>query len=117
MVPGEAEAAKRFLFSKLQEQVRVHRGRIEVAEEQGVEVKMLLRKFLHREGLEGYRVLSEPGLVKVEPDNRNLPEEPSRDKVKGVPPYPPFSRERLPLMDVVYPNYVSRGYGYKKKKQ
>jgi len=29
---------------------------------------------------------------------------------------PPLSRERLPLMNLVYPNYLSRGYCYKKKK-
>ena len=76
---------------------------------------MLLRKFPHKEGLDGYRVLSEPALMKVEPDNRNLTEEPTHDKVKGVPQFPQLSREMLPLIDLVYPNYTSRGYGYKKK--
>jgi hypothetical protein len=34
-------------------------------------------------------------------------EQPENDKVKGVPPFPPLSTERLPLMDIVYPNYAS----------
>ena len=74
------------------------------------------QEFLHREGLEWYRVLSEQGAVTVEPDNTKPPDEQHEEKTKGVPPFPPFSRQRLPLMDLVYPNYSSRGYGYKKTK-
>jgi hypothetical protein len=33
-------------------------------------------------------------------------EKSSEDKVKGNPPFPPVSSERLPLMDTVYPNYL-----------
>ena len=117
MIPGEADAAKKFLISKLRNSVDVHGGRVEISEKKVVEVKMLLEKFLHREKLKGYRVLSQQGVVTVEPDNPDVPEESHHDKIKGVSPFPPFSQERLPLMDLVYPNYTSRGYGYKKKKK
>src|SRR5262249_34428097 len=117
MIPGEAEAARKFLISKLPNNIDIHGGRVEISEKKGVEVKILLEKFLHRDGLKGYRILSQQGVVTVEPDNRDVPEESHREKIKGVPPFPPLSRERLPLMDVVYPNYTSRGYGYKKKKK
>ncbi len=117
MIPGEAEAAKNFLISRLGDRVTISKDRIEIIEENAIEAKLLLEKFLHRERLEGYRVLSQQGVVTVEPDERDVHEEPHPDKIKGVPPFPPLSRERLPLMDLVYPNYTSRGYGYKKKKR
>ena len=81
------------------------------------EVKILLEKFLHKEGPDPYWVLSQQGVVTVEPDSRDLPDEPHKEKIRGVPPFPPLSRERLPLMDLVYPNHLSRGYDYKKKKR
>src|SRR5712692_8086017 len=106
MLPGEAEAAEKFLQSKVQGQIRVDGSRIEIEDEKARDVKLLLHKFLHHEGLTGYRVLSEPGILRIVPDSRASPEdEKKEDKIKGVSPFPPFSQERLPLMDVVYPNY------------
>ena len=108
MLPGEAGAATRFLQSKVQGQIKVDGNRIEIEDEEGLDVKLLLRKFLHREGLTGYRVLSQSGTLKIVPDNTLAPEEqPENDKIRGVPPFPPLSTERLPLMDIVYPNYTS----------
>jgi hypothetical protein len=69
---------------------------------------LLLHKFLHHEGLTGYRVLSQSGILKIVPDDTSAQEEqPDNDKIKGIPPFPPLSTERLPLMDVVHPNYAS----------
>ncbi len=117
MLPGEADAAARFLQSKMKNQIEVHGNRIEVDDEKADDVKLLLHKFLRREGLTGYRVLSQSGTIRVTPDNRIPPrEERSDDKVKGVPPFPPLSQPTLPLMSVVYPNYMSQGV-YKKNKK
>ena len=108
MLPGEAGAATRFLQSKIQGEINVDGSRIEIEDQRGVDVTLLLHKFLHREGLTGYRVLSESGTVRIVPDDKPPPEErPENSKIKGVPPFPPLSTERLPLMDVVYPNYAS----------
>ena len=82
--------------------------RIEVEDEKGRDVKLLLHKFLDHEGLDGYRVLSDSWTLKVVPYDDSTPEEPAEnDKIKGIPPFPPLSTERLPLMHVVYPNYAS----------
>jgi len=119
MLPGEAQAATKFLQSKIQGQIKVTGNQIEIDDEKGLDVKLLLHKFLHHEGLTGYRVLSQSGTLRIVPDNAAAPEEqPENDKIKGIPPLPPLSTERLPLMDVVYPNYTSdRPRMFKKEKR
>ncbi|MBO0888918.1 hypothetical protein J2P12_07445 [Candidatus Bathyarchaeota archaeon] len=102
MLPGEAEAAARFLQSHIKGQIEVHGNQVQLGDEQASEVKLLLHKFLRREGLTGYRVLSQAGIIRITPDNRERPhEQPRDDKVRGVAPFPPLSQERLPLMNVV----------------
>ncbi|OLE87192.1 MAG: hypothetical protein AUF79_14640 [Crenarchaeota archaeon 13_1_20CM_2_51_8] len=119
MLPGEAQAATKFLQSKIQGQIKVTGNQIEIDDEKGLDVKLLLHKFLHHEGLTGYRVLSQSGTLRIVPDNAAAPEEqPENDKIKGIPPLPPLSTERLPLMDVVYSNYTSdRPRMFKKEKR
>ena len=115
MLPGEAEAAANFLQSKIQSEIKVHGNQIQVGDEKAEEVKLLLEKFLHREGLKGYRVLRDPGTVRIVPDNtERLHEEMRDDKVKGVLPYPPLSKPTGAFLSTVYPNYLSEGV-YKKK--
>src|SRR5690348_5918751 len=69
MLPGEAGAATKFLQSKVQSEIKIDGNRIEIEEERGLDVKLLLRKFLHHEGLTGYRVLGESGTFKIVPEN------------------------------------------------
>ena len=108
MLPGEAGAATRFLQSKIKGQIKVNGNRIEIEDQKGLDVKLLLHKFLHHEGLTGYRILSESGTVRIVPDDKPVREEKQENsEITGVPPFPPLSTERLPLMDVVYPNYTS----------
>ncbi len=108
MLPGEAGAATKFLQLKIPGGIKVDGNKIEVEDEKGRDVKLLLHKFLHHEGLDGYRVLGESGTRKVVPYDDSTPEEPAEnDKIKGIPPFPPLSKERLPLIDLVYPNYTS----------
>lgn len=116
MLPGEADAAAKFLQSKIQGQVEVHGSHIQVGDDKAEEVKLLLEKFLHHEGLDGYRVLRDPGVIRVAPDNRERPHEENRDddKIRGVPPYPPLSRPQGLFTTLAYPNYLSQGV-YKKK--
>ena len=62
--------------------------RIEVEDEKGRDVKLLLHKFLDHEGLDGYRVLSDSWTLKVVPYDDSTPEEPAEnDKIKGIPPF------------------------------
>jgi hypothetical protein len=118
MLPGEAQAATKFLQSKVHDPIKVNGDRIEIEDKDGLHLKLLLREFLHHEGLAGYRVLSQSGTFRIVPDNApDHEEKPGDDKIKGVPPFPPLSTERLPLMDVVYPNYASdRPRMFKKEK-
>ena len=115
MLPGEAEAAAKFLQSKIQVQIKIHGSSIQLDDGKAEEVKLLLEKFLHHEGLGGYRVLRDPGTVRVVPDNTERPHEEMRDdKVKGILPYPPLSKPSGAFLSTVYPNYLSEGV-YKKK--
>jgi hypothetical protein len=108
MLPGEAGAATKFLQPKIPGGIKVNGNKIEIEDEKGRDVELLLHKFLYHEGLDGYRVLSDSGTLKVVPDDKSAREEPQENhNIKGIPPFPPLSTERLPLMDVVYPNYTS----------
>ena len=107
MLPGEASAAANFLRSKLGSHVTIRGNEIQIDAEKSDEVKLLIRKYLHREGLETYRVLSESGIIRVVQEETEEPRKDVDDKVKGVPPFPPLSAEPLPLMQTVYPNYGS----------
>lgn len=107
MLPGEANATASFLRSKLGSEVTIRGSEIQIDAEKADEVKFLIKKFLHREGLDNYRVLSEGGVIRVVLEEKEEPRKDIDDKVKGVPPFPPLSSERLPLMQTVYPNYGS----------
>ncbi len=114
----EAGPAIEFLRTRVEGEIEVHGSRIEIEDEKARDVKMLLHKFLHQRGLNDYRVLSQPGMLEIVPvEKQPRTGRTDDDKIKGVPPFPPLSQERLPLMDVVYPNYSSQGFGYKKKKR
>ncbi|HZY47698.1 MAG TPA: hypothetical protein VFE96_07885 [Candidatus Bathyarchaeia archaeon] len=108
MLPGEATAATRFLQSRLGEAVKVQGNTVVIDDARTDNVKLLLKKFLHREGLADYRVISEDGMLKISLEEKKQSRQDSlENKVKGVPPFPPLSSERLPLMQTVYPNYSS----------
>src|SRR6266704_7000026 len=48
MLHGEAQAAAKFLQSKIQGQIKVTGNRIEIDDEKGLDVKLLLHKFLNQ---------------------------------------------------------------------
>jgi hypothetical protein len=88
MLPGEAGAATKFLQSRLQGRIKVAGNRIEIEDQKGRDVKLLLHKFLHHEGLTGYRVLSQSGTLKIVPDEAPARvEQPEKEKIKGIPPF------------------------------
>jgi len=107
MLPGEAAAATKFLESKLHS-IKVEGKALEIDDERADEVKLLLKKFLHREGLAGYRVLSEKGIVRIIPDEieQSNRDKTDYDKIKGIPPFPPpLGGTPLSIIQTVYPNY------------
>lgn len=104
MLPGEANAAANYLRSKLGSQITIRRNEIRIYAEMSDDVKLLIKKFLHQEGLEAYRVLSEGGVIRVVQEEKEEPRKDAVDKIKGIPPFPPLSSERLPLTQTVYPN-------------
>ncbi len=101
----EASAAVRFLQSKVDGKMQVHGSEVVVEDESAAEIRLQLRKFLHEQHVANYRVVSSKGRLEVVPIKERY--EKGEDKMKGVPPFPPLSSERLPLMDVVYPNYLA----------
>jgi hypothetical protein len=62
MVPGEAEAATMFLQSKIPGGIKVNGNKIEIEDEKGGDVKLLLHKFLDSERLAvtGFSAIPEP---------------------------------------------------------
>ena|SRR5438552_7231311 len=94
MLPRGSGSCNQLLRSKIPGGIKVDGNKIEVEDEKGRDVKLLLHKFLHHEGLGGYRVLSDSGTLKVVPYGDLTPEEPAEnDKIRGVPPFPPLSTE------------------------
>lgn len=73
----------RFLKSKLEGKMKTKGTQIQVGAAKTKEVKLLLHKFLHRQGLNHYRVLSKGGILEVTPPERHVvhPLEPA-----GSPP-------------------------------
>src|SRR3989442_13944147 len=96
MLPGEAAPATTFLQSKIRGQIRVNGNRIEIEDEKGLDVKLLAGKFLHSEGLTGYRVISQSGTLKVVPQNEHAPEkQPADDMINRIPPFYPYQQQEL----------------------
>ena len=100
----ELDNAMQFLQSKVQGEIRRRGSQIQVDQAKPRDLKLLLHKYLHEKGLKDYRVLTHPEGLEIAPKK-----EPAKTKtespIRGVPPFPPLSPSRLPLMQVVYPNY------------
>ncbi len=99
----ETGAAASFLQSKIEGKLKIKGTQIQVEGAKAKDVKLLLHKFLHHRGLDGYRVLSQAGILEVHP-----PEEHrhggkiGRTEETSLSPYSPY---RSSLSSYIYPNY------------
>ena len=103
---GGKTSAQEFLQERVNGEIKIDGTRVELSSEKTKEVKLLLHKFLHENDLTNFRILSHEGVLEIAPATVRKESE-DDDKVKGVPPFPPLSDERLPLGAVLYPNYGS----------
>jgi hypothetical protein len=77
-----SEAAQ-FLKSKVEGKMKTKGTQLQIEGAKTKEVKLLLHKFLHHQGLNHYRVLSQSGVLEVTPPEKHLVHEPER---VGSPP-------------------------------
>ncbi len=66
-LPGELSAAAQFLKEHMKGQVKTKGNQIQLDKVRHKEVKLLLHKYLHHRGIEGYRVLSQSGIFEIVP--------------------------------------------------
>ena len=80
-----SEAAQ-FLKSKVEGKMKAKGTQLQIEGAKTKEVKLLLHKFLHHQGLDHYRVLSQSGVLEVTPPEKHIVHEPER---VGSPPTAP----------------------------
>jgi hypothetical protein len=66
-LPGETEDAARFLKEHVEGRVEHSRHELQVEGLKHRELKLLLHKYLRHKGLDGYRVLSNSGVLEIAP--------------------------------------------------
>jgi hypothetical protein len=81
-----ASEAAQFLQSKVEGKMTTKGTQVQIEGAKTKEVKLLLHKFLHHQGLNHYRVLSQSGVLEVTPPERHVMHEPER---VGSPPTAP----------------------------
>ena len=81
-----ASEATQFLKSKVEGKMKAKGTQVQIEGAKTKEIKLLLRKFLHHQGLNHYRVLSQGGVLEVTPPEKHVVHEPERI---GSPPTAP----------------------------
>ena len=67
-----ASEATQFLKSKVEGKVRAKGTQLQIEGAKTKQVKLLLHKFLHHQGLNHYRVLSQSGVLEVTPPEKHV---------------------------------------------
>jgi hypothetical protein len=67
-----ASDATQFLKSKVEGKMRTKGTQLQIEGAKTKEVKLLLHKFLHHQGLNHYRVLSQGGVLEVTPPEKHI---------------------------------------------
>jgi hypothetical protein len=78
-----ASEATQFLKSKIEGKMKTKGTQVQIEGAKTKEVKLLLHKFLHHQGLNHYRVLSQSGVLEVTPPEKHQVYPPER---AGSPP-------------------------------
>src|SRR5438309_11273559 len=68
---NRASEATQFLKSKLEGKMKTRGTQLQIEGAKTKEVKLLLHKFLHHQGLNHYRVLSQSGVLEVTPPEKH----------------------------------------------
>jgi hypothetical protein len=75
--------ATQFLKSKVEGKMKIKGSQVQIEGAKTKEVKLLLHKFLHHQGLNHYRVLSQSGVLEITPPEKHEVHPPERE---GSPP-------------------------------
>ncbi len=67
-----ASEATQFLKSKVEGKMRAKGTQFQIEGAKTKQVKLLLHKFLHHQGLDHYRVLSQSGVLEVTPPEKHI---------------------------------------------
>src|SRR5712691_6755222 len=78
-----ASEATQFLKSKVEGKMKTKGTQLQIEGAKTKEVKLLLHKFLHHQGLNHYRVLSQGGVLEVTPPEKHVGHTTERE---GSPP-------------------------------
>jgi hypothetical protein len=78
-----ASEATQFLKSKVEGKMKIKGSQLQIEGAKTKEVKLLLHKFLHHQGLTHYRVLSQSGVLEITPPEKHEVHPPERE---GSPP-------------------------------
>jgi hypothetical protein len=81
-----ASEATQFLKSKVEGKMKTKGTQLQIEGARTKEVKLLLHKFLHHQGLNHFRVLSQSGVLEITPPERHVVHEQGRE---GSPPTAP----------------------------
>ncbi len=95
-----SEAAQ-FLKSKVEGKMKTKGTQLQIEGAKTKEVKLLLHKFLHHQGLNHYRVLSQSGVLEVTPPEKHVVHEPER--VGSSPTAPQTTPYYFPQTPVLTP--------------
>jgi hypothetical protein len=66
-----ANEAAQFLKSKVEGKMKIKGSQVQIEGAKTKEVKLLLHKFLHHQGLNHYRVLSQSGVLEITPPEKH----------------------------------------------
>jgi hypothetical protein len=105
-LPAESQLAAQFFKSRIDLPLSLSGSRVLVEGGRPKDLKLLLHKFLHRRGLDGYRVVHQSGgLAVLPPEKRRVShhKEEERPRMEGLSPYSPYRMN--PMTTVEFPNY------------
>src|SRR5256885_15537348 len=74
-----ASEATQFLKPKVEGKIKTKGTHLQIEGEKTKQVKLLLHKFLHHQGLNHYRVLSQSGVLEVTPPEKHVLHPPERE--------------------------------------
>jgi len=95
-----SEAAQ-FLKSKVEGKMKTKGTQLQIEGAKTKEVKLLLHKFLHHQGLNHYRVLSQSGVLEVTPPEKHVFHEP--EQVGSAPTAPQTTPYYFPQTPALAP--------------
>jgi hypothetical protein len=109
-----ASEATAFLKSKVEGKMKTKGTQLQIEGAKTKEIKLLLHKFLHHQGLDHYRVLSQSGTLEVTPPEKHVIHEPER--VGSSPTAPQTTPYYFPQAPVLTPEKKNKAKPKQKRK-